>query len=140
MHFWELFNKKLNTSFFINGAAPNTLAVASTSGEGYIEQIQTLLDNSQVTVNSASFSIFIYLLGKMTKRLTQMALMKNQVQKIMGRVFSKFSEQKLMGLNEVGLHNVISLFLTLAMTIGLQDCVSWNRDPWKGVSADDDSI
>lgn len=41
----------------------------------------------------------------------------------LGRVFSKFSEAKLIALNEVGIHNVISLFLTLAMTISLHENV-----------------
>lgn len=129
---------------------------------GYIEQIQSLLfDGSILHSNSASFSIFIHLLGKLLKRLVQID-MKNQVQKVMGeyclltaftkdqkhhlkkymgqtllksfqpiyysyfsgRIFSKFGESKLVALNEIGIHNVISLFLTLAMTTDLQDLVS----------------
>lgn len=83
MLFWEYFNKKLNSSFFINGAAPNTLAVSSSSGEGYIKQIEALLEHSALNSNAASFSMFIYLLGRMLKRLVQID-MKNQVQKVTG--------------------------------------------------------
>lgn len=43
-----------------------------------------------------------------------------------GRIFSKFSEAKLAALTEVGIHNVISLFLTLAVSTGLLDIVSRN--------------
>lgn len=43
---------------------------------------------------------------------------------ISGRIFSKFGESKLVALNEIGIHNVVSLFLTLAMTTDLQDLVS----------------
>lgn len=84
MLFWEHFHKKLNSSFFISGAAPSTLAVASSSGEGYIDQVEALLDHPNLNSNTASFSIFINLLGKMLKRLGQIDV-KNQVQKIMGR-------------------------------------------------------
>lgn len=45
------------------------------------------------------------------------------VSQILGRIFSKFSEAKLIALNEVGIHNVISLFLILATTAGLQEIV-----------------
>lgn len=85
MLFWEYFHKKLNSSFFVSGAAPNTLAVVSNSALGYLEQIQDLIENNSMNPNLASFSIFINLLGKVLKRLIQQD-MKNQVQKVMGKL------------------------------------------------------
>lgn len=42
----------------------------------------------------------------------------------MGRIFTKFSESKLYALNELGIHNLLTLFLTLAVTTELKEVVS----------------
>lgn len=42
----------------------------------------------------------------------------------LGRIFTKFSESKMLALNEVGIHNVINLFLTLAISGDLKAIVS----------------
>lgn len=104
MMFWEYFHKKLNSSFFVSGTAPSSLAVTryahhfyhfglgwhwlgtfifSNSGQGYIDQIHKLLNNEHLNANMSSFSIFLNSLGKALKRLVENDL-KNQIQKIMG--------------------------------------------------------
>lgn len=124
MVFWEYFHKKLNSSFFVSGAAPSSLAVTSNSGQGYIDQIHKLLAHETLNTNMPSFSIFLNLLGKTLRRLVN-GDQKNPVQKIMGRIFTKFSESKLFALNEIGIHNLISLFLTSAVTVDLSTFVSF---------------
>lgn len=57
--------------------------IYSNSAEGYLEQIDVLLNNTNLNSNTASFSIFINQLGKLLKRLEQIEV-KNQVQKVMG--------------------------------------------------------
>lgn len=84
MIFWEYFHKKLNSTFFVSNAAPNSIAVTSSTAQGYIDQVHKLLDANGATLNMASFSIFSHLLGKMLKKLQQTD-MKSQMQKIMGK-------------------------------------------------------
>lgn len=43
--------------------------------------------------------------------------------RIPGRISSKFSTAKLMALNETGIHNVVSLFITLSMTVDMGEMV-----------------
>lgn len=91
--------------------------------------MEKLIGNENINSNLSSFSIFESLLAKVLKHLTQTD-MRNQVQKTMGRIFTKFSESKLLALNEVGIHNLITLFLTLAQTVELQSIVSafaWHK-------------
>lgn len=42
----------------------------------------------------------------------------------LGRIYSKFGESKLYALTEVGIHNLLTLFLTLATIVGVQEIVS----------------
>lgn len=88
-----------------------------------MEQIHKIIENDSLTVENSSFSIFVNILGKLLKRFVQLDL-KNQIQKVIGRIFTKFSESKLYALNELGIHNLLSLFLTLAETIELKQVVS----------------
>lgn len=74
-------------------------------------------------MDNSSFSIFVNILGKLLKRFVQLDL-KNQIQKVIGRIFTKFSEAKLYALNELGIHNLLSIFLTLAVTIELNQVVN----------------
>lgn len=88
-----------------------------------MEQIRKIVENDNLTVDNSSFSIFVNILGKLLRRFVQLDL-KNQIQKVIGRIFTKFSESKLYTLNELGIHNLLSLFLTLAVTIELSQVVS----------------
>lgn len=49
----------------------------------YLEQVQKLVENENVTTNMSSYSIFLNLLGKVIKRLLQNDSM-NAVMKIIG--------------------------------------------------------
>lgn len=124
MIFWEYFHKKLNSSFFLSGSTSNSIAVTSNSAHGYIEQAHKLLLANNLNSNMASYSIYLHMLGKILTKLQQYE-MRNQMQKIMGRIFTKFSETKMLTLNEIGIHNLINLFLTLAINGDLSKIVSF---------------
>lgn len=101
-------------------------------------------------MDMSSYSMFMNLLGKVLRRLVQ-ADGKNQIMKIigmpteqfphlkckrqkrlssklrfisLGRILTKFGESKLFALTEVGIHNLLTLFLILASIIGTEELVS----------------
>lgn len=123
LSFWEHFNKKLNSAFYVQGAAPSTLAVVPVSLIAYLNQIEQKLDaTATVNPNETSFALFIFMFGRVLRRLADTD--DNQVKKIFGRITSKFSATKLLALNETGIQNVAALFLTLALTTNLVETVS----------------
>lgn len=67
--------------------------------------------------------MFVSILGKFVQKFTETG-QKNQIQKIFGRILSKFTASKLLQLNEMGIHNLMTLFLTLAVSTDLKDIVS----------------
>ncbi|XP_037046760.1 protein MMS22-like [Bradysia coprophila] len=116
MLYWEFFHKKLNSSFFIPGSAPSNLAIMNSSISKYLDDVRSRLSNDAVGLGDTSFFMFLYLLGKIGAKLE---IEGSQMKKILGRISSKFSTAKLMALNETGIHNVVSLFLTLSMTVDM---------------------
>lgn len=113
MTLWEYFHKKLNSSFYIAGAAPSNLAVSCSSGQAYLEKCRNML-NKPPDANLSSYTLFVLLMGKcLEKLLTSHA--KHQSQKLLGRIYTKFSTQKLLALNETGIHHLIELFLVLSL-------------------------
>lgn len=115
MILWEHFHKKLNSSFFVAGTAPSSLAVCSLSGKGYLDKSRTLLSQCIPDINLSSFSLFTIILGKTMERLNQIE-QANQTQKLLGRIYSKFSLAKFLALNETGIHHLNVLFLSLALS------------------------
>lgn len=89
-----------------------------------MEQVQKLIHTENVNADMTSYTIFLNLLAKILQRLVQMDV-KNQVMKIIGRIFTKFGESKLFSLNEIGIHNFLTLFLTLASIVGTKEIVSF---------------
>lgn len=43
----------------------------------------------------------------------------------LGRILTKFGETKLFALTEVGIHNLLTLFLILASVVGTKETVSF---------------
>lgn len=52
----------------------------------YLEQVQKLVDNENITTDMSSFTIFMNLLGKVLKHLVQSDA-KNQIMKIIGKIY-----------------------------------------------------
>ncbi|XP_073829155.1 protein MMS22-like [Musca autumnalis] len=113
MVLWEHFHKKLNSSFFIAGSAPSNLAVACASGRAYVDKYRSLLSKPP-DPNLSSYTLFVLLMGKTLQRLLG-SHTQHQAQKLLGRIYTKFSAQKFLALNETGIHHLIELFLVLAL-------------------------
>ncbi|XP_055921049.1 protein MMS22-like [Eupeodes corollae] len=135
MILWEHFHKKLNSSFFISGSAPSDLAVSSISGKGYLDKTRSLLSQCVPDANLSSFSLFTIILGKTIESLNQSEQL-NQTQKLLGRIYSKFSLAKFLALNETGIHHLIELFLSLALSGDFNDIAPKLREKLLSISLD----
>ena len=125
MILWEYFHKKMNSSFYIIGSAPSNLAVSCSSGQAYIDKYRNLL-NKQPDANLSSYTLFILLMGKCLERL--LTSHRHQSQKLLGRIYTKFSAQKFLALNETGIHHLIELFLVLSLCGDFSDLSGKLRD------------
>ena len=127
MHFWEHFQKKINSTFLIAGQTPNFLAVTSNTAVGFLQQIKDQQNSSskesKLNINTPSYTMFVHILGKIVEKFTQSG-QKMQIQKILGRVYSKFPVSKLLQLNEMGILNIVRLFITMAISADIREIVS----------------
>lgn len=107
----------------------------------YLNNMRNSIEAMSVNPNDTSFSMFTYMFGRVLKKLAQSD--KAQINKIFGKFFlnwrfniyllnsnvgritSKFSAPKLMALNETGIFNLTTLFLTIGLTTHLKDTVSY---------------
>ncbi|XP_030381300.1 protein MMS22-like [Scaptodrosophila lebanonensis] len=112
-HIWEHMHRSINCSLTIVGSRMQELPKTCASGSAYLERYRKLLGKQQLDdLNLGSFTLFVLLLGKSLQLLGH----SNQVQKVLGRIFSKFSAAKMLALNEQGIHQVIELFLSLLLS------------------------
>lgn len=117
---WEHFQKKINSAFLIPGHAPQFMAVSNNSAIGYLEQIRTHQSSAtKLNPNHTSYSMFVYLVGKIVLKFSDGQ--KIQIQKFLGRIYTKFPVSKLQTLNEMGIHNIMCLLLTIAVSTNFQD-------------------
>ena len=136
MTLWEYFQRKINTPFFIIGQNPQFMPVSSSSGSSYLEKIKSQQSTAtRLNPNSTSYDMFIYLLGKLVMKYTEES-QKIQVQKILSRIYTKFPATKLQTLSELGLHNIIKLFITLLISTNFQDIVKKISETLLSVSLD----
>ena len=118
---WEHFHKKINSAFLIPGQAPQFMAVSNNSAVGYLEQIKSQHSSStKLNPNHTSYSMFVYLVGRIIQKFSADG-QKIQIQKFLGRIYTKFPASKLQTLNEMGIHNIMCLLLTLAVSTNFQD-------------------
>lgn len=122
MILWEYYQRKINSPFLIAGQTINSMAVSSITAFSYLEQIKTQQNSpiSKLNLNSSSFNMFVYILGKMTQRFAEDG-QKIQVQKVFSRIYTKFPPNKLQQLNEMGIHNFMRLLITLSLSSPLAD-------------------
>ncbi|KAH8419945.1 hypothetical protein KR009_004308 [Drosophila setifemur] len=111
---WENLHRSLNCNFSA-GTDLQHLPLTCSSGSAYLERYARLLAGPQLEdLNLSSFTMYALLLGRTLKLLPSQGR-SNQRQKLLGRIFSKFSAAKLLALNEPGIHHVIELFLCLLL-------------------------
>ncbi|XP_017093145.3 protein MMS22-like [Drosophila bipectinata] len=114
---WEYLHRSLNCNFNA-GNDLDQLPLTCPTGAAYVERYSKLLSKSQLEdLNLSSFTMYAWMLGR-TLRLLPLQGRSNQRQKLLGRIFSKFSAAKLLALNESGIHHVIELFLCLLLSQG----------------------
>jgi hypothetical protein len=97
----------------------------SKTGAGLLQQVKTRLEVS-AALDEDSFCLFLHLLGKHL----MCCMTHNQQrhwQQMKGRIYSKIPPNKLRDLTELGLYHFVSLFLTLAVTVDLQEVVSLSQ-------------
>ncbi|XP_033168843.1 protein MMS22-like [Drosophila mauritiana] len=111
---WEYFHRSLNCNFSV-GTELDQLPLTCSNGAAYVDRYSKLLSKSHIEdLNLSSFTMYAWMLGKTLKLLPSQGR-SNQRQKLLGRIFSKFSAAKLLALNEPGIHHVIELFLCLLL-------------------------
>lgn len=117
MQLWENFQKKINSPFMIAGQNPNFMQVSNSSAENFLDQLrkQQAVNVKKLNINLSSYLMFTYTLGKMVEKFTFDG-QKIQIQRILGRILAKFPVSKLQQLNEMGIHNILKLILTLAIS------------------------
>ncbi|BFG02553.1 protein MMS22-like [Drosophila madeirensis] len=116
---WEYLHRSLNCNFSAGTEQLEQLPLTCPSGAAYVERYSKLLARDQLEdLNLSSFTMYAWLLGRTLKLLPaqQQQGRGNQRQKLLGRIFSKFSAAKLLALNEPGIHHVIELFLCLLLS------------------------
>ncbi|XP_034490302.1 protein MMS22-like isoform X2 [Drosophila innubila] len=116
---WECLHRSLNCQFNVSSSQLNQLEqlpLTCASGSAYLERYRSLLSRAQLEdLNLSSFTLYALLLGKTLQLLPGLGR-GHQCQKLLGRIFSKFSAAKLLALNEAGIHHVIELFLCLLLS------------------------
>ncbi|KAL5286260.1 MMS22L family protein [Megaselia abdita] len=141
MILWEYFHKKLNSSFVTPGAMLVDLGVSSSSGKGYLQKVEDRMNISESNIldpnhesetqtnlyKKNSFYLFTMVIGKTIQKFAQTHQI-HQINKMLGRVFAKFSAQKLIALTECGLHNLIELFLSFSVASGQNDILTKLKD------------
>lgn len=112
------------------------LKVINASVEDYLEKLDKRVHFSEEDIlnrkeelisNKNSFVIFTMIIGKTVQKLVQANEM-HQINKLIGRIFVKFSGPKLFNLFESGLHNLIELFLICAIASEEPDIITKFRD------------
>lgn len=121
MTLWEYYQRKINSPFYIVGQNPSFMAVYCVSGAAYLEKIKS--EQTTATKHNTSFTSydsFVFILGKLVMKFTQLD-QKIQIQKILSRIYTKFPATKLQTLNEMGIHNILKLFITLSISTDFLD-------------------
>lgn len=118
---WEYFHRRLNCTFYLLSDPLQSTAVICKSSVILLNQINGRLSTS--VSNENSYNQFLQFLGNFLKYCTANNNLSHS-QKLKGRIFFKFSPNKMAALDETGLHHFVSLFLTMAVTSDLTETVS----------------
>lgn len=95
--------------------------ICRSSPESFLGDIQQSLDTDKIlNHHSTSFSILVHIIGK-TLSKQRLSGQRSVSNKLLGRIFSKFSISKIVTLSERGLHNFVLLIVTLACSCELSE-------------------
>ncbi|OXU29027.1 hypothetical protein TSAR_005155 [Trichomalopsis sarcophagae] len=121
---WECFHRRLDQPFLLQTRGPWSTSSEKKTPMDILEQIKSRIKNTNHEINhESSFGLFLRLLGKFLEKHYSRSEAKvwNQIK---GRIYSRFSQNKLQDYTESGIYNFISLFLTLAVTTDTVDVCS----------------
>ncbi|XP_029176045.1 protein MMS22-like isoform X2 [Nylanderia fulva] len=111
---WDCFHKRLNQSFLLQTSGPWALSLEKKSAADILKQINNRIYGKFEHSKESSYGIFLHLIGTFLKKYGKTdSKYWNQLK---GRVYTKFSKNKVAEFSENGLYNFISLFITLAIT------------------------
>ncbi|KAK8401117.1 hypothetical protein O3P69_002698 [Scylla paramamosain] len=106
---WDHMAKHLDSPFLLPGAGLEGLACMSKTIGGWLEQVRSrVCDPAAVGKTETSWQIFLRIVVGVVKSGPL------EWRQMRGRIYSKFHGRKMSELTPTGLHNTVSLFLTLA--------------------------
>ncbi|XP_076043239.1 protein MMS22-like [Oratosquilla oratoria] len=112
---WEFFSKRLDESFLLPGAGLSGLAFMSKTASGWVEQVKGHSRKVPTALKTeSSWLLFLRIMAAASQG-------EKEWRQLKGRVFSKFSQSKIKALSATGLHNAITLYLTLAHSTDILD-------------------
>ncbi|XP_020281370.1 protein MMS22-like isoform X2 [Pseudomyrmex gracilis] len=111
---WDCFHKRLNQPFLLQTFGSGTLSLEKKTAENILKQINDRIYNKFEHSKESSYGMFLYLIGTFLKKYGKTD--PKYWNQIKGRVYTKFSKNKVAEFSESGLYNFMSLFVTLAIT------------------------
>ncbi|XP_028046332.2 protein MMS22-like isoform X2 [Monomorium pharaonis] len=111
---WDCFHKRLDQPFLLQTSGPWALSLEKKTATDILKQINDRIYGKFEHSKESSYGMFLHLIGTFLKKYgTSDPKYWNQIK---GRVYTKFSRNKVAEFSESGLYNFISLFITLAIT------------------------
>ncbi|XP_041352172.1 protein MMS22-like [Gigantopelta aegis] len=118
---WEYFYRRLNNTFQLSGSNVEGLASVGQNTHFLLDQCKKWSSGQEDGIDKEnSFYLFLRLLGWQLSRVVRVGSL-HEWRQIKGRFFSKFHQRRMQELTELGLQNFSCLFLTLALTVELED-------------------
>ncbi|XP_012220703.1 protein MMS22-like isoform X2 [Linepithema humile] len=111
---WDCFHKRLDQPFLLQTSGPWALSLEKKTAADILKQINNRIDSKFEHSKESSYGMFLYLIGTFLKKYSKVD--PKYWNQIKGRVYTKFSKNKVAEFSESGLYNFISLFITLAVT------------------------
>ncbi|EZA59634.1 Protein MMS22-like protein [Ooceraea biroi] len=111
---WDCFHKRLNQPFLLQVSGPWALSLEKKTAADILKQINDRIYGKFEYSKESSYSMFLHLIGTFLKKYGETD--PKYWNQIKGRVYTKFSKNKVTEFSESGLYNFISLFITLAIT------------------------
>ncbi|XP_063984811.1 protein MMS22-like [Diachasmimorpha longicaudata] len=119
-YLWDCFHRRLDQPFLVQTAGPWSVSLEKKSPRDILKQVRERIYGENP--KESSFGMFLKVLGTILKDNYEKREVKvwNQIR---GRVYSKFSKNKVMEFSEVRLFNLISLLLTMGITADADNVV-----------------
>ncbi|XP_011637201.1 protein MMS22-like isoform X2 [Pogonomyrmex barbatus] len=111
---WDCFHKRLDQPFLLQTSGPWVLSLEKKTAIDILKQINDRIYGKFEHSRESSYSMFLYLIGTFLKKYGASDL--KYWNQIKGRIYTKFSKNKVAEFSDNGLYNFISLFITLAIT------------------------